>query len=181
MMNTKEQIVDKLNQDNAEESKANRIHKALSHFIKTQEESGKTKVDGWWERRAKAYFTTFGWTVRFYTIAGQYYLNVSGGDSGYTSTTEVRMFLGYNTDMGNLTVGTFEERNRSYGSAAEARIQRRKALTASDNDTWLNTAAAAIDQFKAAKAHLEMVMGECGPTNEAFYIIKELSGYVDNR
>jgi hypothetical protein len=180
-MNTKEQIVDKLNQANNEESKANRIHKALSHFIKTQEENGKTKVDGWWERRAKAYFDTYGWTVRFYTIAGQYYLIVSGGDSGYTPATEIRMFLGYNTDMGNLTVETFEKRNLSYGSAAEARIQHRTDLAASDNDVWLNTAAAAIDQFKAAKAHLEMVLGDCGPTNEAFYIIKELSGYVEKR
>lgn len=179
-MNTKQELINRINTNNNEESKGVRVFRHVHAFIAKQVEEGKTQVNGWWEKRATKYFEQLGWSIRFHRIAGQYYMLVWGGDSGYTFNNEVRMFLGFDGDVGNLTTETFVERNSCWGKAAEDRMARRTALTASDNDQWLNQAAMRIEAYKLAKKALEEFMGD-SYHNEAFYIIRDLAGLSEGR
>lgn len=154
---------------------ANRVHRHVAVWLAT--EAGKA-LNAWCEKRAVKHFAAMGWSIRFSMVCGdQQYIHVWGGDSGYSDKEPVRMFLGYGKDMASLSVEVFEERNRCYGTAAEARIAERNKILA--DDVFLTKAAAAIDAYTQAKAVLELVMGECGPLNEAYYPIKHLAGIKD--
>jgi hypothetical protein len=176
-MNVKQQLIAQLTEANTVELRMNRIHKAVAEFIKTQENKA---IDGWFERRAKKYFTeNHSWEVRLTRIAGMTYLAVSGGWSGFTMANEARMFLVYDNKP-FITSADFEERNISSGSAAEQRINERNILL--NDEQWLNQAQMRIEVFQQAKKALEEFMGDRGPTghgnkgNEAFYIIRDLAG-----
>jgi hypothetical protein len=174
-MNTKQEIVYRLNEANNEESKMNRVHRYVSVLLFQNE--GK-KGDRWFEKRAKKYFAELGWECRFSGIAGQNYLHVWGGDSDYSLQNDCRIFLGYDSDLASLSQVVFEERSRCSGSAAEDRISRRNILL--KDESWLNRAVMRIESFQQAKKALEEFMGE-SYQNEAFYIIRELAGLVEKR
>jgi hypothetical protein len=177
MMNTKELLVEQLVKDQITELTAVRVFQAVLEFVKTQVELKKTQVNGWWEKRAKTYFAAKGWQIRFSQIAGQHHIHVWDGDSGYTNQDSIRLFLGFDSDMGNLTTEIFDDRNSCYGQAAQDRINRRKTLLGDLN--WLNLAALRIDNYLTAKRELEGVMGESSYHNEAYYIIKNLAKLKD--
>lgn len=171
MNDTKQQIIDKLTEQNESEIKDNRIHVAVVEFLKTQ--IGK-KVDGWFERKAKKYFLEkHGWNVRIGNAAVTLvYFYVWGGDSGYSENNPIRLHLGYNSVI--VDIESFEKHQSCTGRAALERIENRNKTLA--NDSYLSELAAAIDIFKTAKESLKELIGSPAPRETVYYIARDLSG-----
>lgn len=177
-MTTHDQLVQKLREEFLVEEENIRIHKAIRTFLDTQK--GKN-IDGWFLKRAKKYFLEkHGWTVSMqHSVVTLVYLIVFGGDTHRDYHNSHRFFLGHDTEMVNYDPERFEYHQASTGTAAIKRNENRQAVLS--NYSWLSMISTCIDDFKKAKETLKNEMGQPGPGEVTYYIIRDLAGLEEKR